>query len=447
MLFTWEVASDQGIPAVNRDAYSQMDAVRAPDDFTLVITYKGPFYLGATLGPRLFWPLPVHILREPFSLYQSTKNAEELLHHPYWTTEFVSTGPYRIGSFEPGSGITFQAYDGYFLGRPLVDTIRLQTIPDQNALFASLLAGATDIVVDSAISSADLGFQLKDRWDGSGAGRVEVVRGTTWFLTPQWRPSIQTEAANLDVRVRTGLYQALDREALAEGLLAGHKELSAWSILPEEDANFAATKDSLRAYPYDVSRAKARLQEAGWSAGPDGTLRSASDGRELHTAIWTVNGRDKEIAAFASYWRQLGLVVDEYTLTAAQTRDAQFRSSYVGWESTSQGGGDAIFVKLEGPPASAENRWAGNRGGYDDPQANALVNAYRQSIRPADQLAAVKAISDYEVSQLPLLIMYFTPRFIGVRSGVKAFDDIVGGSEASIPYGTYTRNAHLWDLQ
>ena len=57
------------------------------------------------------------------------------------------------------------------------------------------------------------------------------------------------------------------------------------------------------------------------------------------------------------------------------------------------------------------------------------------------------SISDYEVSQLPLLILYFTPRFVGVRTGVKAFDDIAGGSEASIPYGTYTRNAHLWDIQ
>lgn len=33
---------------------------------------------------------------------------------------------------------------------------------------------------------------------------------------------------------------------------------------------------------------------------------------------------------------------------------------------------------------------------------------------------------------------------IGVRAGVRALDDVEGGAGA--PYGTYTRNAHLWDL-
>jgi peptide/nickel transport system substrate-binding protein len=447
MQFAYEMSRDPAIPAVSRDAYTQMDVVDAVDEATLAITFKAPYYLGATLGPRLFWPMPQHLLAEPFAAYQASKNVEEFLHNPYWTTGYVNTGPFRVTTFEPGSGITFQAYDGYFLGRPKLDVIRLQTFGDQNALFASLLAGATDMVVDSAISSADLGFQLKDRWDGSGQGTVNVVRGTTWFLTPQWRPAVQAEAANLDVRVRQALYYALDREALADGLLAGHRELTAWSLLPEEDANFAATKDSLRPFGYDPARARATLQAAGWSSAPDGSVHSAVDGRDLHTSIWTVSGRDKEIAAFAAYWRQIGLAVDEVTLTAAQTRDSQYRASYTGWESTAQGSGDAVFAKFEGPPASAENRWSGNRGGYDDPLGQGFVTTYRRSIRPDDQLAAVKALSDYEVSQLPLLVLYFTPRFLGARKGVKAFDDVAGGSEASVPYGTYTRNAHLWDVE
>jgi peptide/nickel transport system substrate-binding protein len=323
----------------------------------------------------------------------------------------------------------------------------VQSFADQNTLFASLLAGATDMVMDSAIGSADLGFQLKDRWEGEQKGTVHVVRGTTWFLAPQWRPAILTEPANLDVRVRAGLYHGLDRDTLSDGLQAGHRELAAWSILPEEHESYGATKDSLRAYPFDPARARALLQQSGWAAGPDGTLRNAVDGREFHTVLTTVSGRDKEIAAFASYWRQLGLVIDEVTLTAAQTRDSQIRATYPGWESTAQGSGDSIFVKLEGPPASADNRWTGNRGGDEDPDATALVTAYRQSIRPADRSAAVKRISDFVGSQLPLLILYFTPRFLGVRTGVKAFGDTAGGSDASVPYGTYSRNAHLWDVE
>jgi hypothetical protein len=34
-----------------------------------------------------------------------------------------------------------------------------------------------------------------------------------------------------------------------------------------------------------------------------------------------------------------------------------------------------------------------------------------------------------------------------MRKGVKAFDDVQGGAEGARPYGTYTRNAHLWEVQ
>ena len=57
----------------------------------------------------------------------------------------------------------------------------------------------------------------------------------------------------------------------------------------------------------------------------------------------------------------------------------------------------------------------------------------------------MRAISDFFVAELPLLLLYYIPEHVGVRKGVKAFDDFDGGEEAAQYYGTFTRNAYLWE--
>ena len=95
-------------------------------------------------------------------------------------------------------------------------------------------------------------------------------------------------------------------------------------------------------------------------------LRHSADGRRFRNALWTVPGRDREIAAFADYWRRVGIEVEELTIPAAQVRNSEFRALYPSWESTAQGSGDSLFARLEGPAASAANRLVGERGGYED---------------------------------------------------------------------------------
>jgi hypothetical protein len=59
----------------------------------------------------------------------------------------------------------------------------------------------------------------------------------------------------------------------------------------------------------------------------------------------------------------------------------------------------------------------------------------------------MKAINDYFVAELPLLPLYFIVQHTTVVKGVNAFDDIDGAEGAERLYGSYSRNAHLWDLE
>jgi hypothetical protein len=58
----------------------------------------------------------------------------------------------------------------------------------------------------------------------------------------------------------------------------------------------------------------------------------------------------------------------------------------------------------------------------------------------------MREAAEFIASELPFLIFYFSTHHTGARTGVRALDDVAGGMQSSRPYGTYSRNAHLWDV-
>jgi len=440
LVFAYQMSGPDGIPHDGVSAPEQMSSVEAPDDFTFVVNYKQPYYLATALGPGAFWPLPRHILNDVHQQYLATRNLDTVLQHPYWTSSYVHLGPFRMTAFDPGQGFTFEAHDRYFLGRPKVDTIQVRIYGDQNTLLAAVLAGAVDIVPELALREAT-GIPLRDTWRTSGDGTVYVLAGPLRRARPQFRPAIQMEPTVLDARVRAALYHALDREELADAVGGGNRHLTAWAMLPASDPNYEAVRDSLRQFNYSPDRARAILGDVGWRPGSDNMLRHSSDGRLFRTAIWGSPDADREIAAYAAYWRAIGIEVEEYTIGAAQARDAAARAQFPGWDLTA----GEIIDEMKQPPAGPENRWSGNRTGYDNPAARTLVEALERSITPSDQLRAMRTINDFVISEMLTLFMFNNPTFVVARKSVKAFGDIEGGENYGL-YGSYYRNAYLWDL-
>jgi peptide/nickel transport system substrate-binding protein len=446
LVFSHRFLTDAGIPNFQLDSILMMDAVEAPDDATFVIYFKGPYNRFNQLGLRAFWPYPQHILGPAYERYLASRNAEEVTNLRYWTSDYIHMGPFRLAAFDPGDTIVLQAYEGYFLGRPRADTIRVRIFSDGNTLTANTLVGAVDLVVESTLDP-DAAIELEERWKATGEGTVVRRKSTLRHLTPQFRPAVQTQPANFDLRVRAALYHALDREALAEAL-RGSQDMAAWEIMAEGELLHDATKDGLRRYTYDPARAHAILREVGWVPGPDGMLRNTQDGRLFANSITGTSGStQRETTAMVDYWRRIGVDAEQLTVPDALVRNAEVRATYPAWENSSTGPGDQLLDRLQGPAASAENRWNGNRGGYEDPQAQRLLQAYATSLAFPEQFAAMKAISDFVTETLPFLIVFLTTNDVAVRKGVKALDDYRGGDGATRPYGTYSRNAHLWELQ
>jgi ABC-type transport system substrate-binding protein len=149
-------------------------------------------------------------------------------------------------------------------------------------------------------------------------------------------------------------------------------------------------------------------------------------------------------------WKQVGVDVEIAIVPASRSFEREYRQAYPGGEITAQGSHDAILTRLEcAEQPTAQNRYSGNnRGHWCSPDFDQLVLNYRTSLREDARGRAFEQIQDAVLEDLPLLPLNWEVNQVPVRKGVTAYeDDFVGGSEAGRIYGTFTRNAHEWDIR
>jgi ABC-type transport system substrate-binding protein len=444
-LFGFRVATEPETPFPSGTLGRELVAMTAPDDHTLVMHWRRPYYLANAIGSPVagLQPLPRHVLEAEFD----AQNPERFKVLPYWTTEFFHVGPYRPAHIAQGSEIVLEAAPHYFLGRPKIDTIVVRMFGDSNVLFAALQSKQVDLTGNL---TNEMAYELKDVWDRTGEGKVYEKVGTSSAIFFQFAPELVTEPAILDRRVRQALFYAVDRESWLEAVMGRKTNLLATGLLPYSHHLSSYTKDSLAMYRYDPPTASRMLAEAGWTRGTDGFVTHALDGRRFKVLIWTSQEtrQAKEANILADLWKNVGLETEIYLMPRARQEDREYRSSYPHLEISSRGYGDTLITRFECAESTVGPSFRGaNRGHYcDAPNMDPLINAYRGSLTLEEQGRYIKQIAEYAAQDLPVIQTYFQAFTPAVLRGVTALaDDFDGALEAGGRYGSYYRNAHLWD--
>src|SRR5207237_7611235 len=93
---------------------------------------------GGETSNEAFPPLPRHMLDQPFQ----TQDPEAFIANPFWVSQYVGAGPYKLERWEPGSFLEGVAFDDHILGRPKIQRIRELFTPDANIFVETLIEGA-----------------------------------------------------------------------------------------------------------------------------------------------------------------------------------------------------------------------------------------------------------------------------------------------------------------
>lgn len=438
LAFTLQVYRHPEVALQGSAQIENIERIDVTSPTSALVTWKTTFYLPFRLGLREFWPLPKHVLG---SAFEGDKRAFSGL--PYWTTEYINTGPFRLVDYGLGEQVVFERFDDYFLGRPKLQTIEIRVIGDANVLLANLRAEAVDMSSSNSLPG-DLAVTLNAEWRQSGEGSVVSAPGSFRFEVVQFNPQhARPPELSRDVRTRRGLLMAIDRETLGETLLPGVPYTTANSYLPDSDPRTAAVGRIFDRYRYNPTAAAQQLAEAGWTRGADGQMVNQT-GQHVEIAIRSQPGNNKEAAIIAQYWRDIGIQVIEEPVSSALARDAEHNATFSAFSGHANGSREGFFRRLlSHAHATPQNRYAGaNTGSYTNLRLDQLNERLQSTPDEREQTPILRELGEILATELPAIPSHFTVTLAAVRRGVRALVDDFAGSDSP---GSLSRNAHLWD--
>jgi peptide/nickel transport system substrate-binding protein len=278
----------------------------------------------------------------------------------------VGSGPYRLVSAVAGQRYTYLLRTTPTPGLPR--RVVVTVVPGAQRRADLLLAGHLDLTT--------LDGAQRDRVDAAGLDDASAPTGTVLLVFDEagGRPAA-------DPGVRRSLVQALDLGALATAAAGGHGTplRSLEPVVPP-----LCRQDTVGASPsFDVEKAAAGLQAAGWRLGPDGKRSRAGVPLVLHLVHPRDGGAGLVTAAglLAQEWSALGARVVGTTSDAP----AGTLPAGTGW--------DAVLAPLAVPDPAA---WPAVLGSAVDD------GAYTAAVRRAVD-AATPSCTDWTTAERALV--------------------------------------------
>ena len=249
-----DVAFSIGVIQKNHPFKTMLEPVTGvdtPDAHTAVIRMSRahPAILLA-MSPALCPIMPKHIYGD----------GRDILTHPA-NTAAIGSGPYRLSEFKAGESIVLERFDRFFIpGRPYLDKIVMRIIPDvPTALLAMERQEINFIPYVTTVRDAErlakqAHIQINDRgFEGIGA--------LNWLAFNTAKKPLD------DKRVRQALAYLADRTRMLRVLQGGKVPVA---LTPIHPGSPLYTTD-VNHYDYDLKKAEALLDEAGFRKGADGT--------------------------------------------------------------------------------------------------------------------------------------------------------------------------------
>jgi peptide/nickel transport system substrate-binding protein len=292
--FTWQVMINPSNNVNTTDGWKDIHDVDCHDPYVVVVHMKRVYapFLQQLWSVNGNGPImPEHLLAKLNDRTGSLNNA------PYNSAP-VGSGPYKFVSWTRGSEVRLAANPDYFLGKPQIAEVVYKIIPDTNTLATQLQTHEIDLAWALSPDSYAV---------------VKQIAGTT-TITPVVYAYDHVDF-NLrrplfaDVRVRRALTYAIDRRALLRKIRHDLGELSD-SFLDPTLYPFAQTPALVR-YPFDIAKAKALLDAAGWHVGADGVR--VQGGKRLAFTLSTIveSGQNRQIEEqLQTYWHAIGAAAE-----------------------------------------------------------------------------------------------------------------------------------------
>ncbi|MCB0123841.1 MAG: ABC transporter substrate-binding protein [Caldilineaceae bacterium] len=304
--YTFEFYSDVETGSTLANNFKGMSSVEAPDDYTIVITMSQP--------------------NAAFLVNAATTLIVSSAHHSAvgeegYRTDPIGTGPFKLVEWVPAEYTLLEANEEYFLGRPKVDFLREEIIPEPSVRAIAMETGdvhysAWPLLVEDSI-------RLRD--SGEGFKVFETPASSVKHF-----PLNNDHPVLSDKNVRQAMMYGLDRQRIIDDLWNGAATVATSNLSPAS----SFYNPNVKEYPYDPDMAVQLLEEAGWVMGDDGVR--VKDGVRCAFICATIIGDQarRPIAEFAQQqFQDLGIEMELQETAGASDgmRQGELNASLYNW--------------------------------------------------------------------------------------------------------------------
>lgn len=285
----------------------------------------------------------------------------------------VGSNAYMLKNWQTGSLVTLGAFSdlkavpGYYTnkGAPFINEVAFKVIPEAFSQVASLESGEIDAV---DLSGTDFPrFEHDDRFQIFSSKNP----GIEYLGLTSTRPLMS------DVKVRTAIAHAIDRDEIVNTLYAGGLAEPVYTALPPSIQGYSQElADS--APHFDLEQSKALFTEAGWTPGKDGIWEKSGQAMKPVLYTTTDTGSGQLATLIQAQLRKAGVGVDIKQLELATLLDFTPKGEHdmlllsYGWSDP-----DALRLFL-----SSTRLKASNRAHYSNPEFDKLVEEGRRTLDP-----------------------------------------------------------------
>ncbi len=385
-----------------RTVFGNVQHVDFSDPLTAVWRLSKPApYILKTLPVSEYPVLPAHLFE-----------GGDILSSPY-NMRPVGTGPFRFVRWERDAQIIVERNPDYWdRPKPYLDRIVVRFLPDPTSTVTALEAATVDLAL---VPFAEVG-RLKTN------DKINLLKAASTFLS-YFNIEFNLDRPYFkDVRVRHAIAHAIDREFLAKHIVGD--AVVATGIVPPGIKDFFEA--DLPAYPFDLDKAKALLDDAGLLPGPDGV--------RLRIFLDSANGiaNTRIGSAIRSTLAKAGIALQprvadqgEYISRVYTRRD--FDLSMTGGGT---GRDPAIGIqRLYWSKNITKGVAFSNGAGYSNPRVDHLLEAAQVELDPAKRKAYYREFQMIVMQDLPLIPLYWTTGgYLGASKKVKGLALGLGGT-------------------
>ncbi len=302
----------------------------------------------------------------------------------------VGSGAYKFVRYESGQFVEYDAFESFHLGNPGFAKLFLR-IGTTDTLLVQLQRGEVQV---APLNPHEV--ELVAAMPG-----VEVLSYPTSIV--QAININLTRAPLQDVRVRQAIAYAIDRERLATIVLGEYGNVASSPLMAPD----WVLTDDLTVYGFDLDKARALLQEAGWNASTHLTLRYPSGNRPREAAAAVIQ------QALAAAGIQVDLSISDFATLNADAAAGNFDLLLLGNQTI--GDPDYIasqYTSYTAPPAGV------NYMHYANPRVDELLEAGRTTADQAARYDLYRQFQQIVTEDLPKVFLYVDPEIYAVSDGL-----------------------------